>query len=240
MKLMIFMALFSCISCSHFADRDIASIPEEHDYFFAKADLTKSVVKLFPPEIDGEHFKYYFYVILKNTQGKFVDFDERELKVKSSKGQNISYKLERLFKGRYYVIIDRPIALNVNQLEFKIQGQALKEQFKLPLHRLDKKNCKIKFISKNEERHRDTFQIILADVDNKPLDVPGHPEIIIDPAAVAGNHQSDIYVEDMKKVSKGVWEFQVAYTEQNHTVYFSVRAQGTEMYHIYRFQHVEK
>lgn len=214
----------ACASDPEKQVRKIASMSRPAIY-----DHTKSLVNIFPAVSADESIWYYFYVQTKDTYGRFIQIDMNDIVIKTRKGKKISFKVEQLLQGRYYLTLEKTSDFSSAELDIFVRGKALKEQFKLNMRRPDKKNSSIKLIKNSQNTL--VFRLRLADKKNQPVEIPDKPEIILEGI---GN------VEDLRHVSEGTWEFSIIYPEQNQIMYFSVRAMGVYLSNLFRYQHVEK
>ena len=221
--LFIFL-LTACASDPEKMVRKIASVPPPAIY-----DHSKSLVNIFPAVAADEGIWYYFYVQTKDTLGRFIPIDPKEIEIKTRKGRKVPFKVEQLLTGRYYLTLEKTTDFSSAELDIFVRGKALKEQFKLNMRHPDQKNSSIKIVKNS--RNTLVFRLRLADKKNQPVEIPDKPEIILEGI---GN------VEDLRHVSEGTWEFSIIYPEQNQIMYFSVRAMGVYLSNIYRYQHVEK
>lgn len=192
-------------------------------------DLSKSLVNIHPATAADNGVWYYFYIQLKNSDGKYVDTDLSDFKLKNSKGQSIDFKIERVLRGRYYITIEKTAEINSSQIDFFVKNKLLKEKLKLQMMTPSLVNTRLILV--HDSNHRAVFRLKLLDKDNKPVELPDWPEIIIDGTAT---------IEDLKHIGEGIWEFTVVYPEENLVLYFSVRALGTYFNNILRYQHIEK
>jgi len=221
------------MSCSHrpagSPDREVAAVTEL-SLNYGDIDHKKSSVKLFPPEFEGGYYKYYFYVELKDQQNKFVDCDPGEIVLKNDKGALVNFELERLFTGRYYVIVEAPKQIVPKNIHFSVRDKPIQEKFRLVLQGppvLEKSGIRMLV----KENHQVTMQLILKDANGRPATLGAGPEVIL---------EGDGFLGDVVQMKDGIWEFTINYSEQNHIMYISVRAQGVYFHNLYRFQHVEK
>lgn len=228
MKFLILLTLIALTACSHMPEREPASFSEI--IVLGEIDKFKSVVTLFPPEIKGDIYRYFFYLQLKNSEGQFVDCDERDVVLKNKKGKKIPFRLERVLPGKYYVIIEKSAKVITSDLDISVQGKVLREQFKLTLNHPDKKNSKIKIIS--EENHRVTFELTLADSNGKRVNLFEKPEIVF--------NDGNVSMENLHQVKEGVWRFTLLLSEQNHVIYISVKTNGAYLERLYRLHYVDK
>lgn len=185
-----------------------------------------SLVQLFPSN-EGDSFTYYFYLQLKNEKGDYVDCDPSEVTLKTKQKKLITFKLERLLTGRYYLIVNKSKGLK--DIDVYVRGLLLKEKFNLNLIRPDKKFTSITIKKKGDGKI--VFRLKLADKTNKPVALLSEPEIVFE-----GRGE----IDNLRHMQEGIWEFTVIYPEDNQIMYFSVRAQGIYLTNLLRYQHIEK
>ena len=201
----------------------------EASFRFGEIDTLKSRVQIFPAIISNGELVHYFYLQLKDQEGKFVDCDPSEISPVTHKGQPIPFKYERLLTGRYYVTIPQSPDMNYGELNFFIKDKLLKEQFKLYLQQPDKSHAQVSLVK--NDKNKMTLRLRLADKANRPVALPDTPEVLLDGLG---------FVEELKLIDEGIWEFSVIYPEQNQIMYFSIRAHGAYFERIFRYHHVEK
>jgi hypothetical protein len=210
--------------------RNIASVPKPLRIEKpAELDLKKSNVLIFPAIADGDGLWYFFYVQLKDSNGKYIDCMPSEIGLKTHKGKDIPFKFQKVLTGRYYLTLEKTADISSGQLDIFIRGKALKEQFQLHMGHPDKAHTKISVIQNT--RNKLTFRLRLADKMNQPVVAPEQPEILLEGQGA---------IDEMVHIQEGVWEFSIIYPEGNQIMYFSVRAQGVYLANIFRYQHVEK
>lgn len=192
-------------------------------------DYNKSFIQLFPDESKGEESWYYFYVALKDSRGKFVDILETDFELKTSSNKSIDFHLDKLFTGRYNVKIKHDKKLQLETLNFFVQGKLLKEKFKLFYKRPFPAHSKLTLVAKQDSSLKIRLQLL--DKHKAPVDPPEIPEILLDGAGE---------IVSMERLGPGQWEFSVIYPEQNQIMYFSVRSMGVYLPNLFRYQHVEK
>lgn len=215
------------VSCSRIPIREIASV--DSDYNCGEVNLKNSSVRLFRPEVKEEISLYNFYLQLKNSHGEYVDCESKSLVLKNKKREKIPFVLERSLKGRYYISVKVNSNKISDKLDFFIDGRLLKEHLKMALKHPDPKFSKIKILNKKlNEFH---MELYLGDSKGKPIQTSTAPEFIVE------GHAS---VEDVRMISKGVWEFNLVYPERNEIIYISVRANGTYLERMFRIQHIER
>ncbi len=194
-----------------------------------EVDLTKSLVNIYPATVADNGLWYFFYIQLKNSDGRYVDANLEDFVLKNDKGEKVDFKLDRVLTGRYYITIEKTADINSTKLNFFIKNKPLKEKLKLQMSTPSLANSKLVLV--HDSNYRAVFRLKLADLQNKAVELPEMPEIIIDGTAT---------IEDLKHVGEGAWEFTVVYSDENTILYFSVRAMGTYFNKILRYQHVEK
>ncbi len=228
MKQLVFMAIFlSVVGC---ANKQPQRRPSSESLFrFGEVDAQKSRVQIFPAVISNKELVHYFYLQLKDREGKFIDCESSEISLVTHSGQPIPFEFERLLAGRYYVTVKQTSEVNFGELNFFIRDKLLKEQFKLYLKKPDKSHTQV-FLVKND-KNKMTLRLRLADKSNRPVALPDTPEVLLDGLG---------FIEELKLIDEGIWEFSVIYPEQNQIMYFSIRAHGAYFERIFRYHHVEK
>ena len=224
MKLGILFFLIFLTSCAATAPKRTPS--SEASFRPGIVDSHKSRVRLFPAE--NEQF-YNFYLELKNPQGEYVDCDPSEIEVHTKSGKHLAFDYERILAGRYYLVIDQQQLGSIDFIEIGIRGERLPLKFKIHSHKPDSKNSKISIIENEGNIMR--LRLRLANAKNEVIDLHDRPEILF---------HGEGYVSEPEKKGRGIWEFSVIYPEANQIMYFSIRAQGTYLHRIFRYQHIEK
>lgn len=191
-------------------------------------DLKKSEVQIFPAVASDSGVWYYFYVQLKDQNGNYVDCAPGELTLATSKGEPILFEYERQLPGRYYLTVEKTVKISSYQLNFFVRKRPLKEKFKLHFSSPSKSKSRISILEKNN--HHLKLQLKLVDEQNRPVQMPDQPEVMFEGLG---------YIEDIKQVGEGTWEFLVIYPDENQIMYFSVRAMGVFMPKIFRYHHVQ-
>lgn len=190
------------------------------------ADLKQSQVRLFPADKPG---LYNFYLEFRDAAGEYVDCDQNEVEALTRKGLSLPFTFERLLVGRYYLTIDQEAVGPIEYVEITVRGERLSRKFKLIPHKPDAKFTKITVIE--NERNIMRLRLRIADAQNQSIDLNDRPEILF-------HGEGD--VSELEEKESGVWEFSVIYPEANQIMYFSIRAQGTYLHRIFRYQHIEK
>lgn len=236
MKHIVLLGLFWLTGCSSYSvkedGRALASVEDEQKIKYGDPDVSKSSIKLFPPELEGGMYKYYFYLELKNLNDHYIDLNETEIQILNSKLLPVRFQVNRKLVGRYYLIVYAANEIKFEGLSFFIRGQNLKGHFQLFVQAPVSDYSKIKLISQDRDKHEVKFQLYLRDQKNRPVSLTNPPEIILD--SDGGS------IDDLVMTQEGVWEFKIYYSEQNQLIYLSVRAQGVYFKDLYRFHHVEK
>lgn len=228
MKQLVLFAIFLLVvGCANQPPQRKPS--SETSFRFGEIDTLKSRVQIFPAVITNGESVHYFYLQLKDREGKFIDCEPSEISLVTPSGQPIPFQYERLFTGRYYVTIQQSSEVNFGELSFFIRDKLLKEQFKLYLKKPVKSHTQV-FLVKND-KNKMTLRLRLADKANQPVALPDTPEVLLDGLGS---------IEDLKLIDDGIWEFSVIYPEQNQIMYFSIRAHGVYFERIFRYHHVEK
>jgi hypothetical protein len=222
----LILILFSLCACSQAPVRKIASI--ERDFYYSEVNVTESSIKLFPPETQSSFSRYFFYLELRNSLLQFVDIDPREIALMSGQGEQLDFSLERISRGRYYVTLE-VAEDSLHSVDFLINSHYLKKNFRLTSHQPDQNHSSIITIAKSPYRH--TLRLFLSDSQGRPIETISVPDLIIEGYA---------YAENMRSISPGIWEFDLAFPEQNGLFYISVRAQGKLLNRLFRLLHIEK
>lgn len=223
----LFILTFLIVGCA--TEKPLRKPASEHTLFkVGIVDQKKSSVQVFPSVAADQSLWYYFFVQLKDQNGKFIDSEIDDIEI-SSKGKKYNFKSDRLLTGRYYLLVEKTDELSSSELAISVQGKPLKTQFKLYMRQPAKAHTSLKLMK--NEANRLTFRLRLADKKNQPVEMPEKPEISIEGE---GN------VEDLVHLGEGVWEFNVLYPELNQVLYVSVRAMSVSFNRMYRHQHVEK
>ena len=221
MRLAILLSLFFVMSCASRPARNVASTQA---ISFGEVDAKRSTIKLFSGT--GHSDLHQFYLEFRNTQKALVDVELHDIVVKDAK-KILTSHVRRISLGRYKVEIDKE-SLNFSTLKFFVQKKILKHQlvsFKKPVQ----ENSSIVIVS-NEFYHLKA-RLTLKDKDGSLVVVQHEPDIVF-----MGIGEISI----PKMVKNGVWEFEIAYPDENQIIDLSVRANGVLLDKIFRFQHVEK
>jgi len=111
---------------------------------------------------------------------------------------------------------------------FSVQDKTLKHKVRT-IQRPSK--SKSKFLIISNKNHELVVQLFLKDKKGNFVDLQYSPEIMIEGAGT---------LNDLVMVKNGLWQFRVTFSEDNHILYFSVRANGVYLERLLRFQHLEK
>lgn len=226
MKLSLLIILFLVTACSNVVVRNPASLETEHK--FGEVDFLKSKVKIFPPEIDKKVFRKFFYLELKDADGKFIDVKEREIKLLHNDSP-VSTKVERTLRGRFYVTLEGLVDHLERKIDLYVKNRPMTKDLKVVFKKASRRYSKIKILHPQAKGKR--MQLFLADSNGKPLEIPSKPEIIIE-----GQGE----VEDLEHIGEGKWEFDLVFPDTNSIIYISVRAHGVYLESLFRIQHIEK
>lgn len=206
-------------SCTHHQGRFIAS---EAQLLIGEVDQSKSSIQLYPHEED-QNFER-FYIELRDINGLMTDTDLESFRIISP--EKPAFFVRRISAGRYELVTQKEIE-DFSDLRFEIQ----KKKFKHKLMKLQKPSkLHSRIIVLNKNYHSAIFRLVLRDKQNKAIETLDAPEIILE-----GEGELSLPV----RMTKGIWEFQLTHSEQNQLFYLSVRANGTSLVKILRFQHVE-
>lgn len=229
MRTVLLLFLISISSCSNLGpQRKIASY-EEPKIKMGEVDFTRSKVLIYPAKEMEEDISYYLYVELKNSEGKYVDCDQKDLALRLKEGKKIDFDFHRALVGRYYLKIEKEEDVKAKNINLYYKEKPLKEQFKVHFNKPHKSNTKITLVSNQE--YRLTLRLRFADKNNHSIELPEAPEIWIDGQGI---------IEDVKHLKEGVWEFSILIPDENQIMYISARAMGVSFRNLYRFQHIEK
>lgn len=227
--MLLFISLFFLISCAHEHDghyRMPASYAEM--VLYGDHDPKKSSVKIFPPEYLEKFTRYYYFVELKDEKGMYIDRDLHEIEVKVDK-KKFEVKVERVLRGRYYVILEDDKKISMGQLDFYVTGKKLRESFKLGLQPAHKSHTKMRKLRATKTRAK--LELVLKDKNGKLVETPDGPEIVTD---------SQAEVSKLEHMGNGTWQVTLSYPRGNQLFYISVRSHGVEFKNLFRFQYIDK
>jgi hypothetical protein len=227
MRWTLLLILFLSSCASHVKDRKPASFATQE--IFGEVNLSKSNFKIFPPQLVENEFLYYFFLELKNDSGDFIDCPESEIEVKNSQQESLSFHLERVLRGRYYITVNEKTSGAKEKFDFYINNKLLRKSVKLNQAKIAREKSWLKPLFSTQNGIR--FRLFLGDRSGKPVEPMTSPDIIITGAAL---------VEDFQHIKEGVWEFNLSIPNYNQVIYLSVRAQGAYLADLYRIQHIEK
>lgn len=222
MRVLLLSVLIFGLSCASDPQRHISSIEPIVE---GKIDQRQSEISSFPSDQENPS-SLFFYMDLKNSKKRPVDISLDDIKV-SEAGESIEAKVRRLSLGRYEIEIFENIE-NLKELVFSVQDKTLKHKVR-PIQRPSK--SKTKFVIISNKNHELVVQLFLQDKRGNFVDLQFSPEIMIEGAGT---------LNDLMMVKKGLWQFRVTFSEDNHILYFSVRANGVYLERLLRFQHLEK
>ena len=222
MRVLLLSVLIFGLSCASDPQRHISSIEPIVE---GKIDQRLSEISSFPSDQENPS-SLFFYMDLKNSKKRPVDISLDDIKV-SEAGESIEAKVRRLSLGRYEIEIFENIE-NLKELVFSVQDKTLKHKVR-PIQRPSK--SKTKFVIISNKNHELVVQLFLQDKRGNFVDLQFSPEIMIEGAGT---------LNDLMMVKKGLWQFRVTFSEDNHILYFSVRANGVYLDRLLRFQHLEK
>lgn len=192
-------------------------------------DMKKSHVEIFPAVAADSGLWYYFFVQLKDQSGRYIDCRDGDLSLKNHRKKVIPFNRERVSVGRYYLSLEKTAEISSGELDFFVQGKALKEHFRLNYRQPSREHTTFSVL--RNEGGKITLRLVLADKLNRKVELPDKPEIILEGQGI---------IEDLHHTGEGTWEFSVIYPEENQIMYFSVRAMGLLLTNLYRYQHIEK
>jgi hypothetical protein len=222
MRIWPFILLLFFVACSSGPSRYLAST---EGVVLGDVDHSKSVVKLFLNAVESKEVQY-FYIELRDFKNNLVDISPGEFQVKLF-ATKIDFKVRRLSVGRYEIAIFQDIS-SFEGLKFLVSKKILKHQL-LTLKKPHRSHSHLKILANHN--HELTLELSLKDKNGKAVEMIQMPEIMIEGNGI---------ISDMSLVRKGVWHFQVNYSEDNQIMYFSVRGNGVYLERLQRFQHIEK
>jgi hypothetical protein len=229
MRIYLLFLIFGLYSCSSSGpQRKIASY-EEPKIRKGEIDFLLSKVSIYPAKDMEDDISYYLFLELRNSEGRYVDCDQKDLSIKTKQGKRIDFDFHRALVGRYYLKIEKEEDIKAKHIDLYFKDKSLKEQFKVRLNKPHKSYTKLTLV--NNQKYRLTFRLRFADKKNSPIELPEAPEIWIDGQGL---------IEDVKHLKEGIWEFSIIYPEENQVMYISARAMGVSFRNLYRFQHIEK
>lgn len=191
-------------------------------------DPSKSVVQVFPPyEQSGKIFSYLF-VQIKDADGRYIDCVSDEVRISDQKKKTVSFKYERLSKGKFYLILEKA-DLRHDAIDIVIQGKPLMSKLRLYARTPHMRHSSLRILE--ESAHKLTLELRLKDENNEIVELPGSPEILVD---------GPVSLSSLTPTGPGIWTFSVEYPDENQIIYFSVKAHGATLPQLFRFQHVEK
>jgi hypothetical protein len=188
-------------------------------------DYQKSSIQVF--HSGSEDQGHYLYVQLKNKKGDFVDCEKDEFHLKTPTGDKVGFYLHRKLRGRYYLMMEK--GKDLTEVVLLIKGMPLPETFKISQRAPHALHTKMMFIQKTEGKL--FLRLKLADKTNRFVESPEIPEIIM---------EGEGFIQDLKYIGEGNWDFTVAHPGENQLMYFSVRYMGLYFPNLYRHQHVDK
>ena len=236
MRYLPFFLLILLVSCAQLhelnerhdrPDRMPASEAEMLRY--GDHDSKLSTVKHFPPKYEAKITQHNFYVELKDESGSYIDRDLNEFQIKMNK-KSLPVKVERVLRGRYYVILDSDKNLSTTQLDFYVAGMKLRESFRVGLKQAHAKHSKI--IKLRTGRSFAKLELHLKDENGKFVETPEPPEFILDAV--------DVEIRKVEHMGNGIWQFHLRYPYGNQLFYISVRSHGVEFKNLFRFQYIDK
>lgn len=206
MRWIIFILLLLVGCSSPQSKRSIASEPE----VFGVVSLSNSNGRIYPSGTskDGK-LKYHVYLVLKDDYGQAVDCAPSEILLQSDRGQKLKYSYHRSSVGMYYLGLSHVPGKHSGEIEVRI-GPALLTKLSLPQISTQLRS-KIKLIKNSV--YRATFHFQLLNEFEVPVNISEAPAIIID--------DEFVLIEDVLKVNKNTWKFELVYPEDNQLIYIS-------------------
>lgn len=223
--LFTFLLIFSC---AHHDGPDRAPSSEAENIVYGDPDPAKSLVKEFPPEHEENFTRHYYYLQIRDQSG-FVDRDSHEFEIRSGK-RSLPLKVQRVLRGRYYLILEADKGLRTGQLDFFVAGVKLKESFRLGLRPADVKHSKLRPLKVMKTRA--TLELVLKDRKGRLVETPEPPEIVLDSGSME--------IEKIEHMGTGNWQITLLYPRGNQLTYISVRSHGVYLKNLYRFQYIDK
>ena len=222
MKIIILLILLTACS-SELPYRKLASTNAL--LVLGEIDYQKSSIQFF--HSGSEDQGHYLYVQLKNKKGDFVDCEKNEFDLKTPKGEKVEFHYHRKLPGRYYLMMEK--SEDLKEVILLVKGVPLLETLKISQRRPHASHTRLMLIQKSEGK---LFLLLkLADKTNRVVDSSEIPEIFL---------EGDGFIQDLKYLGEGVWDFTVVHPGENQLMYFSVRYMGVYFPNLYRYQHVDK
>ncbi len=193
----------------------------------AEIDYLKSTVQIFPGEAGGA-VTPYLYVQLRDIAGNYADSDPESFRIQGKHGEQISFRVDRLLTGRYYLLIDNVEGIKSSEIDLYLDEKPLKHQVKFRLARPHRSTSHLRIITNTNNRL--TLQLELRDENGRPVELPESPEILDDNLT---------QLESIEHLGAGVWKIVLLYPQDNCILYLSVRAMGTVLPNLLRHQHIE-
>ena len=229
MRTYLLFLIFCLHSCSSFGPQRKIANYEESKIRIGDIDFLRSRVSIYPAKEWEDDISYYLFLELKNSEGKYIDCDQKDLSIKTKQGKKIDFDFHRALVGRYYLKIEKEEDVKAKHIDLYFKDKTLKEQFKVHLSRPHKSHTKLRLVT--NQKYQLTFRLRFADKNNNPVELPEAPEIWIDGHGL---------IDDVKHLKEGIWEFTIIYPDENQIMYISARAKGVSFRNLYRFQHIEK
>jgi len=195
----------------------------------AELDLKGTTLKVFPPVLEGNYFRFHFFFETRDVHNQLTDFKVDDLRIFTDRKKLIKFEVQKVSLGKYYLNFRHTINNSELGLSFFLKNQLIHKIPNFSLSLVDNSKSWIKAYGLIQDGVR--LRLFLSnDKGNliKPL-VP--PEIIV---------SGEAEITDFKETDQGLWEFNLLYPNYNQIIYLSVRTQGSFIGQIYRFQHIEK
>lgn len=232
MRWSIFIFLIFAYSCSHLDKKhdgpDRVPSSEAELVRFGDHDVIQSSVKEFPPQYFDKSTRHFFFVELRDLTSFYVDRDLYDFEVRM-KNKKIPVKVERVLRGRYYVIFDEENHLETSQLDFYVGGIKLRENFKLGFKPAHESHTKMRLIKARSSIAK--VELVLKDKNGQFVEAPTPPDIIT---------ESDGSIEKVEHIGNGIWHITLTYPMGNQLFYLSVRSHGVFFKNLFRFHYVDK
>lgn len=224
-SLFILLLLTGCTSRQPY--RSIASL----DSICGEADLSKSHLKMFSStqSVGAEAPKRYFYLVLRDDKGGFVECESSDMAIKKSNGRRIKFTYHRSSEGQYYLIPSTNDKIIFEDLEIYVRDRPIKKKIKYSVP-----SNKVTSTIKLSEHlpYKAVFLLKIKDSSSDEDIKFETPEIMLE-----GGHG---FVDEIEQINKTTWKFSLIYPEENQIIYVSTRTNGTLLSNTIRFQHVEK
>jgi hypothetical protein len=227
MRLIFLLLLTVLFSCAHHDGEYRRPSSTESKMIYGDVDPLKSSVKQFPPVYEDKFTRHFYFLEIKDENGKFVDRDIHEFEVRLKK-KKLPAKIQRTLRGRYYAHFESEDDVVVGELDFFVGGMKLRESFKIGLLPAHRDNSSMRLLRKGKTRAK--LELVLKDKKGRFVEVPDAPEIISEGGGELAK---------LEHKGNGIWHITLAYPHGNQLFYISVRSHGVYFKNLFRFQHVD-